>query len=148
MRPTSTAVRIAVYLVIGISGVVVLVHGQPMGWIAVGFSGAAIGLRIWNIVLRRQLVAGDVARRAETGYVAPIIDLVEWNRLRARNAKIIVLGFIGPCLAVGIAATWIALVSIGDLQTCAVVIALSMLVSAGIVIFGLRRGLRTVRDDA
>jgi hypothetical protein len=108
LRHASTVFRIAVYLLIGISGVVVLVHGQPMGWIAVAFSAVAIGLRIWNMFLRRRqgkLVASETARRAEPGYIAPIFDPTEWNRLRTRNLKIIVLGYIAPCLAVGIAAT-------------------------------------------
>ena len=151
LRHASTVFRITVYLLIGISGIEVLVHGQPMGWIAVAFSTAAIGLSISIMFLRRRqgkFTASDSARRAEPGYIAPIFDSSEWNRLRTRNLRIVVLGFIAPCLSVGIAATWIALASTSDLQTWAVVIALSMLTSASLSIFGLHRGLRQVRDDA
>jgi hypothetical protein len=151
LRHASTVFRSTVYLLLGISGVAALVHGQPVGWIAVAFSTAAIGLRILNMFFRRRqakLVASETARSAEPGYIAPIFDPTEWNRLRTRNLRIVVLGFIAPCLAVGITATWIALASTSDLQTWALVIALSMLISAGVSVFAMRRSLRQVRDDA
>ncbi len=151
LRRASTVFRIAFYMLIGIFGVKALVNGQPMGWIAVAFPSAAIGLRILNMFFRRRrekLVASETVRRAEPGYVAPIFDPAEQDRLRSRSLRIIVLGLVAPSLAVGIVATWVALVSTGDLQTWALVIALSMLFSAAMSIFGLRRSLRPVRDDA
>jgi hypothetical protein len=146
----STAVRMAVNLLIGIVGVVELSQGELMGWIFVGSSGALIALRILSVRLRRwqgELVASEAARRAEPGYVAPVIDPGELSRRRTRYVKIIVLAFIGPLIAVGIAATWIALVSTSYLQACAVGIAFAMLLSAGVTIRGLRRGLRKIRDN-
>ena len=151
LRFSSTAFRFVVYLLFGIAGVVALTQGQSMGWIAVGLSGAGIGLRIMNVSLRRRqgkLVAREAARRAEPGYVARRIDPVELSRRRTRYVKVVVVGFITPLIAVAIAATWIALVSTGDLQTYAVVIAIAMLFSAGVTIFGLCRGLKRISDPA
>ena len=64
------------------------------------------------------------------------------------GAVLVVAAPILAAAAVAIAATWIALVSTGDLQTYAVVIAIAMLFSAGVTIFGLCRGLKRISDPA
>ena len=140
----------AAYLLIGIVGVVQLSQGELMGWMVVGSLGAAIALRILRVwLLRRQaeLAAREAARRAESGYVAPIIDPAELSRRRTRYVKIIVLGYIGPFIAVAIGATWVALVSTSGLQALAVGMALAMFLLAGATILGLRRGLMKIRDN-
>jgi hypothetical protein len=121
-----------------------------MGWIAVGFSGVLIALRILILWLRRRqadLVASEAARRAEPGYVAPIIDPAELSRSRTRYVKIIMLVGTGPFVAIAIAATWIALDSTGYLQTSAIVIVFAMLLLAGATLLALRRSLRKIRDN-
>jgi hypothetical protein len=146
----STAVRTAVYLLIGIVGVVELDQGESMGWIVVGSSGALIALRILSVWLRRrqaELVAREAARRAEPGYVAPIIDPAELSRRRTRYVKIIMLMCTAPFIAIAIPATWIAVVSTSYLQAYAVVIASAMLLSAGATLLGLRRSFRKIRDN-
>lgn len=143
-------VRIAFYLSIGIFGVVALAQGQPIGWIAVGLSGGLIALRILILWLRRrqaELVAREAARRAEPGYVAPIVDPAELSRRRTRYLTSIVLVCIGPFITIAIVATWIALVSTGDLQTYGVVVAIAMLLSAGATLLGLRRSFRKIREN-
>ena len=143
-------VRIAFYLSIGIFGVVVLAQGQPIGWIAVGLSGGLIALRILSLWLRRrqaELVAREAARRAEPGYVAPIIDPAELSRRRTRYMTIIVLMCIGPFITIAIVATWIGLVYTGGLQAYWVVVAIAMLLSAGATLLGLRRSFRKIREN-
>ena len=140
----------AAYLLIGVVGVVQLSQGELMGWMVVGSLGAAIALRILRVwLLRRQaeLAASEAARRAEAGYVAPIIDPDELSRRRTRYLRIIMLMCTGPFIAIAMAATWVALVSTGYLQTYAVGIAFAMLLAAGAMILGLRRGLRKIRDN-
>ncbi|MEO7374056.1 MAG: hypothetical protein ABIW36_09145 [Terrimesophilobacter sp.] len=138
------------YLLIGIVGVVELGLGDLMGWMVVGSSGALIALRILIVWLRRrqaELAASEAARRAEPGYVAPIIDPAELSRRRTRYVKIVVLGFVGPFIAVEIGATWVALVSSSGLQAFAVGMALATFLSAGATLLGLRRGLKKIRDN-
>jgi hypothetical protein len=140
----------AFYLLIGIAGVVALTQGQPMGWIAVGGSIAGIGLRVlvlWFLRWARELTASEAARRAEPGYVAPIVDPAELSRRRIRYMQIMVFGFIGPSVVVAIAASWFALVSTGDLQRYAVVIAFAMLLVAGATARAVLKGLKRIRDS-
>ena len=146
----NTAIRMALYVFIGVLGVFELSQGDTIGWIFLGFSGALIALRIlllWLLRRQAELAAREAARRAAPGYVAPIMDPVKLSRRRTRYLMIIVPVTIGPFIAVAIAAILFALVSTSDLQAYAVVLAIAMLLSAGATLLGLRRGLRKIRDN-
>ena len=146
----TSALRIAVYLSIGIVGVVALILGEPLGWIALGISGVQFGLRTTAVTLRRRqddLIAREAARRTEPGYVAPIVDPAEVRRRRTWYVKVSVFGVVAPCVAVAIVATWVALASTGALQILAGGFALGMALAAGSMIRGLRRGLKKISDN-
>ncbi|TFB47352.1 hypothetical protein [Cryobacterium tagatosivorans] len=145
VKLASTAAVVAVYLCIGVAGVIALTQGQPIGWIGVGISTLGIGLRVAIEWLRRwqlELAAREIARRAEPGYVKPVIDPADASRRRT----IISIAYIGPPLAITIAAIWFALASPSDLQPFAATLAFALLVATGAVVVGIRKGLRK-RDD-
>jgi hypothetical protein len=151
VRIAGVAGRAAFYVVVGVAGVVLIAQGEPIGWIGVGLAGAHAGLGIMSLRLgrrRTELAAREAIRRAEPGYIAPIIDPAESARRRTRQARIIVLGVIGPFLAIAITSAGIALVSTGDSQKWAIVIGMTMLLSVGAVALGLHRGLRKPRENS
>jgi hypothetical protein len=136
-------VLVGFYVALGVFGVVGLIGGQPLAWIAVGVSALGLVLRgflVWARRRQKRLIAEEQARRAEPGYVAPVLT----PRARQRRVLAISLVYIGPFVAVAIAAIIARPFLPSDLQTPSIVIALVMFVVAIVLALTLWKALTRV----
>lgn len=141
LRLLQSVLLVVFYIVLGVPAVLEVIGGRPLAWIAVGVSALGIALRgflVWGRRRQKRLIAEDEARRAEPGYVAPVLA----PRARQRRGLAISLAYIGPFVAVAIAAVIARPFLPSDLQLPSIVIAGVMFTVAIILALALWRALK------
>jgi uncharacterized membrane protein YciS (DUF1049 family) len=133
LRLITRALQVFIYVAIVGVGVWTVATGFPIGWVVIGIGAFSLSLQalsVWGKRRVRRLAAEGADKRAEPGYIAPIIDPEALGHQRRRRLLALSFTYVGTFTLFGIGAIGAAPLLPSELETVATLFAATMIVTA------------------